>query len=339
MQTKEILLLILAAGAFYKLYPYCEGKQISENSEESLNTTGSHANCTTTSAHFKRRPRVQENHPDSSFQTISCRNVHYRIPKRKLNQLTSSIIVGVLSSASNAGPSRRKSIRSTWAYGRKNVVFIVAGPWDEIVEEYQRYQDLLWLDMDEIYITENSTLTFKTYTFFNVMYQQGFSFLFKTDDDSYVDLEALEMALLGLNGPPRNDYWGKCQWGKKPHRNKEIPWQKKWYISLEVYPEPMYPPYCQGAGFAVSRKFLDCAVGRNHTSLIRYMPNEDVAVGLLAERCQIEPINDDRIVIRWNSDEEEPDMTNKIVQHYVTTEKHMRGHHKSVTGVRGPILV
>jgi hypothetical protein len=69
------------------------------------------------------------------------------------------------------------------------------------------------------------------------------------------------------------------------------------------------------------------------------MPNEDVAVGLLAERCQIQPIHDDRIYIRWDPEEELPDMTEKIVQHYVTTEEQMRGHHQSCTGVRGPIVI
>ena len=43
----------------------------------------------------------------------------------------------------------------------------------------------------------------------------------------------------------------------------------------------------------MSKKFLDCAIGGNHIAQVRYQPNEDVAIGLLAERCNIEPIHDD----------------------------------------------
>ncbi len=106
---------------------------------------------------------------------------------------------------------------------------------------------------------------------------------------------------------------------------------------LIVYPEPEYPPFCQGAGIAMSKKFLDCAVGSGHISQIRYQPNEDVAIGLLAERCGVEPIHDDRVLIRY--DDEELTMHKKIVQHYVKSEEAMRLHHKCVTGVRGPRIV
>jgi len=350
-----------------------------------LSKTGSWANCTS-STHQDPNPRLDQthHHPDSAFERISCRDIHYRLPKRKIQLLqnvhrsssssshrshsySSNIIVGVLSSASNTGPTRRKSIRSTWAYRRTNVIFLVAGPWKDIQEEYHKNQDLLWMDIDELYDTENSTLTYKTYTFLNVMYHQIYqsqqhkeeegqnnnhtdihvSFLFKTDDDSYVDLETLQEVLLSSSSSTTNtttntttitiDYWGKCNnWGKKPHRNQDIPWQKKWYMSYDIYPEEYYPPYCQGAGYAISTKFLSCAVGKYYTSKIRFMPHEDVAVGLLAQRCQIQPIHDERIVIRWNQEEEEPTMKNKIVQHYIITEKQMRQHHKSVTGVYGP---
>ena len=87
----------------------------------------------------------------------------------------------------------------------------------------------------------------------------------------------------------------------------------------------------------MSKKFLDCAVGSGHISQIRYQPNEDVAIGMLAERCGVQPIHDDRVLIRY--DEEELTMHKKIVQHYVKTEEAMRLHHKCVTGVKGPRIV
>mmetsp|Transcript_2393 Transcript_2393/g.2870 ORF Transcript_2393/g.2870 Transcript_2393/m.2870 type:complete len:335 (+) Transcript_2393:50-1054(+) len=302
--------------------------------------TGSWQNCTTSPTDTFIDGNFE--HPDSDSITISCTRIHYRVPKISLNSIIESneqIVVGVLSGAGGEGPSKRKSIRSTWAYRRSNVFFLVAGPWENIKDEYSRHGDLLWIDKDEIYVTETSVLTFKTESFVNVMYNQimkkngAVSYLFKADDDSYVDLHGLYNALLTETWEIPLNYWGKCnEGGWKPHRDES----NKWYLSFEIYPEPEFAPFCQGAGIALSRKFLDCAVGAGHLSHIRYQPNEDVALGLLAERCDIHPTHDDRVWIRYYG---EPTMEGKIVQHYVKTEDDMRIHHYSVTGVKGPRLL
>jgi hypothetical protein len=330
-----------------------------------LPKTGSWQNCTTSTTSTDKVKEVQQqNHPDSDFVTISCTNIHYRVPQQSINNIIDSnnnnnnnynpnkkesIIIGVLSGAGGTGPSKRNSIRSTWAYRRQNVFFIVAGPWDDIQYEYNKFNDLLWIDKDEIYITETSVLTYKTESFVNVMYDKfvrsssssvaSIEYLFKADDDSYVDIEKLYRALLKEEDHESIDYWGKCnEAGMKPHREKS----NKWYISYDIYPEPEYPAYCQGAGIAMSKKFLDCAVGSNHgsdhdahISKIRYQPNEDVALGMLAERCNIEITHDDRVLIRYSG---EITMHKKIIQHYVKTEEDMRSHHQCVTGVKGPRL-
>jgi hypothetical protein len=314
-----------------------------------LAKTGSLRNCTPTS----HQNKSGKGHVDSSYVTVSCEHIHYRIPKQSLIRMTQSraqtslgiaekesIIIGVLSGSGI--PERRTSIRSTWGYRRRNVFFIVGGPWEDIQEEYDEYGDILWIDKEEIYITETSVLTLKTETFLSVMYERvmkgiatsGIEYLFKTDDDSYVELQKLHATLSSTN---TGDYWGKCnEGGWKPHRNTEIAWQRKWYISYETYAEPEYPPFCQGAGFALSRKFLDCAVGDGHVAKVKYMPNEDVAVGMLAERCGVVATNDDRVWIRW---EGEITMENKIIQHYVKGDDDMRLHHQSATGVMGPIII
>ena len=300
--------------------------------------TGSWQNCT---AIPDANPQKQD-HPDSAYTTISCERIHYRIPESSLGRANDPIIIGVLSGA--AIKDRRTSIRSTWAYKKRNVFFIVGGPWEDIEVEYREYGDLLWIDREEIYITETSVLTFKTESFLSIMYERimqantNIEYIVKADDDSYIHLQMLNRALLKENwGMESLDYWGKCHdeaW--KPHRNQVIPWQKKWYISYKTYPEPEYPPYCQGAGIALSKKFLDCAIGKGHAAQIRYMPNEDTAVGMLAERCGIPTMNDDRVWIRWDHD---ITMKGKIIQHYVKSEKDMRLHHQSATGVKGPIVL
>jgi hypothetical protein len=303
--------------------------------------TGSWQNCTGKPNSNPPNESVGH-HPDSAYTVVSCHQIHYRIPKTSLEKIDSAVVIGVLSGA--ATKNRRTSIRSTWAYKKKNTFFIVAGPWENIAQEYNQFEDLIWIDKEEVYVTETSVLTFKTESFLSILYDvmqtnEKIQFLLKTDDDSYVHMQKLEKALLKEDRDETApiDYWGKCHdeaW--KPHRNQEIEWQKKWYISYETYAEPEYPPYCQGAGIAVSRKFLDCAI--KHVAQIRYMPNEDVAVGMLAERCEIPTTNDARVWIRWD-DEDAITMDGKIIQHYVSTGTDMRLHHCSATGVRGPILL
>ena len=211
--------------------------------------TGSFQDCTesfTPLADAKKElESSQYYHPDDSdIVTISCTNIHYRVPQSSIRRIKDnknkkeSIIIGVLSGAHGEGPLKRNSIRSTWAYRKQNIFFIVAGPWDEIKHEYNRFGDLFWIEKDEIYITENSVLTFKTESFVAAMYNTFMkdeqndvvSYLFKTDDDSYVDLIKLYRAL--LVEPAKYDhefnYWGKCnKGGWKPHRNES----NKWFIS------------------------------------------------------------------------------------------------------------
>ena len=66
---------------------------------------------------------------------------------------------------------RRDSIRNTWAIGH-SVFFIVAGPWEDIEEEYDEYEDLIWVDQGEIYTSTSGGLTFKSYVFLGAMYDK-----------------------------------------------------------------------------------------------------------------------------------------------------------------------
>jgi len=286
-------------------------------------------------------------HPDSGVTTISCRKIHYRAPKAEIEKGGPKIVVGVLSAAARKGPLQRDSIRSTWARDTKNgVYFIVAGPWEDIKDEYEKFRDLIWLDEEEIYEGEESVLPFKTEAFLDILHRYTlpgsgrFEYLFKTDDDSYVNLEALEKTILKKNF----DYWGCCTTTHfKPLRSIT----RKWMVTYELYPEKFYPLYCQGAGFAMSRKFVECI--SNNVADFRYNPFEDVSVGLLAERCGVEPQSNFDAIKQYRTDEagEKKQLNNvkqeeiyflpratmrrpKVLQHRVKTHYDMYAHYKCV---------
>merc|ERR1719162_2136998 len=127
----------------------------------------------------------------------------------------------------------------------------------------------------------------------------------------------------------------------------------KWVVTYKMYPEPMFPRYCQGAGFGLSRTLLDCAAGGHHVSDFRYIPFEDVSIGILAERCGYEPImtkgvkafradtEKERKCVRKNipmtecyGDSEKwpptPHMEGNLIQHRVETREDMDNMHKSL---------
>ena len=173
--------------------------------------------------------------------------------------------------------------------------FLVAGPWNQISFEFDMKQDLIWIDKKEAYSDSESVLTTKTSAFLGIVHKAAkqlslnYTHIFKTDDDSYVDLRKLYHLLLSESSLTKTpDYLGQC--GTKrlaPIRDLK----RKWSVSADLYPEPLYPTYCQGAGFALSRRFVECAAEENLAN-IRYLPFEDVFVGLLSQRCNISPTHD-----------------------------------------------
>jgi len=319
--------------------------------DKSFHHTGSFVNCTDP---IQNEQEVKVDGPDSGTALVSCKQIKFRAPLESFNN-DKGIITGILSSAGGSGPSRRQSIRSTWASNRTTIFFLVGGPWDDISKEYEEHNDLVWIDEEEVYNGEQSVLTLKTYSFLAIThaatmkYGYKYSHIFKTDDDSYVDIDALYHELhtddVGTNNT--HDYMGQCQlkW-PKVHREEEY----KWPIRNETYPEPWFPHYCQGAGFAISRKFVECAVSQQHIAHVRFMPFEDVAVGMLAERCGVDAewpttarvnvnrFQSEEVKLRTRTGDKRTDdlvapaacMKKKIVQHRIIDDFDMEEHYKAV---------
>jgi len=311
--------------------------------------TGSFSNCT--DSQRQQETTIGDPHPDSGTLTVSCGTIRYRVPIHSFNTITSPIIVGVLSNAGDNGPVRRNTIRETWAKDQPGVFFLVAGRWEAISDEYKEYSDLIWINKEEIYNREHSVLQMKTLSFLSILYTLSekiptlsYSYAFKTDDDSYVDIHALHTTL----NTTTPDYWGHCSPIKhEPKRGAEY----KWSISFADYPYPYFPQYCQGAGYALSRAFVDCATAGEHIGHLLPIPFEDAAVGMLAERCHIDVpdvenknqlVKLHRHTSKWakqhialgKSQEHllasPVCMTEKVLQHRIINEVDMRNHYRTV---------
>jgi hypothetical protein len=276
-------------------------------------------------------------HIDSHLTIISCVPVHYRIPTSSIQGVENSMVFGILSSQD--GRVRRDSIRNSWGKD-KTVFFIISGDWNKVEEEYNENLDILWVDQAEEYrvgISKASprkgALTFKSEAFLVAMYDQvqqinpNVEYFFKTDDDCFLNIKNLEEQIVAESKGEQLDYWGQCVKDRKPYRYPKT----RWYLSYKDYPYTYYPNYCAGAGYLLSPKMLDCAVGEGHIEKVPYIRNEDAAVGLLAERCGMEPSNN-WLDVELDMDKEHKDLKKQAaIQHNVSPEDMIKFHQYTIS--------
>ena len=270
-------------------------------------------------------------HPSSSIDpsaTVSCRKVHYKAPPHAAFEKAGKVIVGVLSSAANQ--ERRNIIRQTWANSEAGIFFIVSGPWKDVEEEHNKYQDLIWIEGEEDVLL----ITYKTAMFFKVLDTMAkdlsldYTHALKTDDDSYVAMEKLRRF---LEERKDIDYYGQCRHYTRPFRDPE----DKYYVSREEYAADYFPAYCQGGGFVLSRNFVECAAVE--MAKTPFLSMEDVYMGMIAERCKVFPSQSSGEEVRIYRGEDLHDteirpatMKGKLIQHRVATAEDMKDHHAAL---------
>ena len=179
------------------------------------------------------------------------------------------------------------------------------GAWPE--EEARHHGDLLLLDMDEVYHGITSILPYKTAIWFYLAHEQfpEAKHVLKTDDDSYVEVDGLQVEL--RRAPP--DYWGHVYRGAQPVRDP----RNKYFLSLSMYNENIFPDYCSGAGYVLSRKALECFVSKikNQT----YIAPEDVVTGIAMQTCGIKATQSGLVDVRGDYVPSKP----WLIKHYVKT--------------------
>mmetsp|Transcript_712 Transcript_712/g.872 ORF Transcript_712/g.872 Transcript_712/m.872 type:complete len:695 (+) Transcript_712:226-2310(+) len=242
------------------------------------------------------RPLGQRIHLVRATVTISGMQVTYWFPEQ-LEGLASDVAIGVLSSPGNA--NRRNTIRRTWALNsefrkQKNVFFLVGkenGRWP--VEEALVHSDVILIDIREAY-NENSfsSLPYKSQVLFHlVQTQTKSSFLLKTDDDAFIDIDGLTRQMWHykskMKGPGSADlYWGNCL--PEHHQLVIRDNTSKWFVPESMYEKKTYPPYCIGGGYVISNgPGLKCMVQQLES--FKHITLEDTATGMLARKCGISP--------------------------------------------------
>ena len=299
-----------------------------------LPITGAFANCTEPRSYVNSSQRYDDQ------VTISCHTFGIRAPIAVLHQSRIEshdtekplrLLIGVLSN--NA--TMRQAIRETWgsavrgARGKHQLFFLVANQdFQSIEAEYEKESDMLWLDMENNYYK----LTYMTSAMLTIFHRHAnYTHILKTDDDCYVHVDRLLKHLEQLS--PSVHYHGQTP-QLDPLRSEDEVGERyhKYILSSEDYPEPKFAPYASGPGYIVTPTMNECVV--RELSRIRYMPFEDVYVGLLAERCGFECDGSNIFVAEfeslWRSETGDGISDKILVQHRMTdTSDRMKAYHKN----------
>mmetsp|Transcript_32993 Transcript_32993/g.79799 ORF Transcript_32993/g.79799 Transcript_32993/m.79799 type:complete len:346 (-) Transcript_32993:142-1179(-) len=202
-----------------------------------------------------------------------------------------TIVFGILSTPNNL--AARQAIRDSW--GKEEALFFVLGGeyTSNIDLELRTFHDIVFLEAPEDYrsgLTRKSMLIIHFYHYvYNVhckaedrVTSTCYHYLFKTDDDSYVNTTQLRLEISGKDPKTQEPiaFYGEPSIKTEPDRNAS----SRFYISYEEYPRKVYPPYAFGMGYALSSPLVACACHKM-VKVRKQPPWEDVATGALVRKC------------------------------------------------------
>ncbi len=186
----------------------------------------------------------------------------------------------------------RKAIRSTWGsessvQGKAVLTLFLVGltggaeAQQQLEEESRQHRDLLQSSFVDSYFN----LTIKTMVIMDWLATRCFqaAYAMKVDSDMYINLENLMSLLLSPNTPRENYITGYLMWDRPVIRDKK----SKWYVSEELYPEPKYPTYVQGAGYIFSNDLPEKIV--EISKEVKAFNIEDAYVGACLKRLGFAP--------------------------------------------------
>ncbi|XP_022110887.1 beta-1,3-galactosyltransferase 1-like [Acanthaster planci] len=208
-----------------------------------------------------------------------------------------SVLLLVLVTSKHANFDRRQAIRETWGSlkeirNRAIVTLFLLGKGTtshllkKVSAESVEHHDLLMEDFVDSY--KNLTLkTMMAMKWASTHCPQA-SFVMKTDDDMFVSYRNLLDYLAATAAPGTGFALGRVLKGESPYRDPK----SKYYVSRELYPSDVYPPWLSGGGFVLSGDMP----GRIYAVSLdtKYLPLEDVYLGLCLQKLNATLTTSDR---------------------------------------------
>ncbi|XP_049419908.1 beta-1,3-galactosyltransferase 2-like [Epinephelus fuscoguttatus] len=189
--------------------------------------------------------------------------------------------------------AHRDIIRSTWGseslvLGKMVQLFFMLGLHsgegtpqlhEQLLQESREHQDLLQSNFLDCY----KNLTIKTMVMMEWLdsYCSSASYAMKIDSDMFLNVHNLVNML--LNAPKSNYMTGLVARGAMVLRDPK----SKWFLPVELYPQPQYPRYALGLGYVLSLDLPKKLVEASRHIKAFYI--EDVYLGLCMQHLGIPP--------------------------------------------------
>ncbi|KAG8436536.1 hypothetical protein GDO86_007589 [Hymenochirus boettgeri] len=156
-----------------------------------------------------------------------------------------------------------------------------------IVNESIQHHDIIQQDFLDTY----NNLTIKTLMGMHwiATFCPNVSYVMKTDSDMFVNTEYLIKKLLKPVAPKTKYFTGYLMKGYAPNRNKD----SKWYMSQELYPGDMYPPFCSGTGYVFSGDLAEKIFKMSLSTQRLHL--EDVFIGICLANLGVNPVSPPKV--------------------------------------------
>lgn len=214
---------------------------------------------------------------------------------------------------------QRNSIRSTWGrdpkkeHPRWKTYFLIGrteqmGAMKKIHQEIETHDDLIIGNVQEHFYN----LTYKVQMGFewSLKYCQ-YEFMLKGDDDVFVNLPQLFQFLESDDTPKKELFAGNVQYQAKVFRTG------KYGVDKNEFRKAVYPRYCSGGGFVLSRDVVDEMVKAFHQ--VPALKIDDAYIGVLALKIGIDVLHNNNFRMFEDDKNENKCVYNKesIVHHPV----------------------
>jgi len=198
------------------------------------------------------------------------------------------LFIGVMSDPFNF--EKRQGARQSWMMdpnfesGKVYARFFMGKSKDPIVNEAvqleaEKFQDIVFIDFfEDYYAITNKTLAIMKYASREVAPR----YVMKCDDDTYVRLDRLIPLL--ENYQKEYLYLGSMTMKGKPIRDP----RSKWYLSLEDFPYPTFPPFAHGPGYILTKNLADFISDQSSANQLKIFILEDVSLATWVDRAKNE---------------------------------------------------
>ncbi|KAJ4922739.1 hypothetical protein JOQ06_004142 [Pogonophryne albipinna] len=228
------------------------------------------------------------------FHLAYPRNYHFVMDNKEVCKTKTPFLVLMVPVAPK-NVAARDAIRQTWGnssevQGDVVLTLFMLGLYrgadvdalqEKLQQENRLHHDLIQSDFLDTYLN----LTIKTMVIMDWLATRcpEAAYAMKVDSDMFLNIDNLVMMLQKPDIPKLNYLTGMLMWNRPVIRSKN----SKWYVPVEMYPEPLYPTYTLGMGYVFSNDLPEKIVEASKS--INYFNIEDAYVGACMKKLGLSP--------------------------------------------------